>query len=302
MVPHLHPLGPHVTVVGGAEGGKYPDGNSVLVRGTESSVMIDPALGVRSSSVPFEVDRVLLTHTHEDHVAGVSAVRFGEISVHGLDLAALKSVEGLMDLYGLPTEDRPAMTQMVTERFHFEGWPDATALDDGDAIDLGGGVVVRLVHAPGHTGGHSVYVVDSPIDRERVVVTGDIDLSSFGPYYGDAVSSLDQFESTLGNVREIEAAHYVTFHHKGVVDGHAAFVAAIDAYLAVIARREHHLLHLLGERRTFDELVDEGIIYRPGTRPPLFGTGVERRSIGQHLDRLLADGAASTDGHHYWRT
>lgn len=301
MLPHLHALGPHVTVLGGAEGGKYPDGNSVLVRGSHTSVIIDPALCVRSSPNPVVVDRVLLTHAHEDHVGGVSAVQFGEISVHRLDLPGLQSAEGLMHLYGIPEEVWPAMTEMVTERFHFVGWPDATALDDGDVIELGG-VTVRVVHAPGHTAGHSVYVVDSPIERERVVVTGDIDLSSFGPYYGDRVSSLPDFEATLRTVRAIEAAHYVTFHHKGVVDGHAAFAEAVDRYLAVIAHRHDHLLHLLEQRRTFDELVDEGIVYRPGTRPHLFGTPVEVRSIQQHLDRALADGAAATDGHHYWRT
>ncbi|MEI8240232.1 MAG: MBL fold metallo-hydrolase [Actinomycetota bacterium] len=300
-IPRVHPLGPHVSVLFGTEGGKYPDGNSVLVRGSSGSVLIDPSLGVRASAEPIVVDRVLLTHTHEDHAAGVSAIRAGEVSVHRLDLQALQSTDGLMRLYGLPEAEWPAMTEMVTERFHFEGWPNATPLDDGDVVDLGG-VSVRLVHAPGHTAGHSVYVVDSPIERERVVVTGDIDLSSFGPYYGDAVSSLDQFEATLHMVRKIEAAHYVTFHHKGVLDGHAAFAHAVDAYLDVITRRERHLLHLLEQHRTFDALVDEGIIYRPGTRPALFGTSVERRSIEQHLGRLLTDGAVATDGQQYWRT
>ena len=301
MLPHLHALGPHVTVLGGAEGGKYPDGNSVLVRGRDASVIIDPALCVRSSATTVRVDRVLLTHAHEDHVGGVSAVQFDEISVHRLDLPGLQSAEGLMNLYGIPEDVWPAMTEMVTERFHFDGWPDATPLDDGDVIDLGD-VAVRVVHAPGHTSGHSVYVVDSPIERERVVVTGDIDLSSFGPYYGDRVSSLDQFEATLQMVRQIDAAHYVTFHHKGIIDGHDNFANAIDQYLAVIGRRHHHLLHLLERRRTFDELVDEGIVYRPGTRPHLFGTPVEARSIQQHLDRAVAGREVDTDGHHYWRT
>jgi glyoxylase-like metal-dependent hydrolase (beta-lactamase superfamily II) len=286
-------------VLFGAEQGKYPDGNSVLVHGTGGSVLIDPSLGVRTVERPLEVDRVLLTHTHEDHAAGVSAVRFGELSVHQLDLPALQSVEGLMRLYGLPESDWPEMTRLVTERFNFEGWPSATGLADGDVVDLGD-VAVRLVHAPGHTAGHSVYVVESAIAREQVVITGDIDLSSFGPYYGDASSSLDEFESTLRMVRSLEAAHYVTFHHKGVIDGHASFATAIDRYLAVIDRRQVHLMHLLEERRTFDELVAVGIVYRPGTRPGVFGTSVERRSIAQHLDRLLADGVAHHDGHHYW--
>ena len=49
------------------------------------------------------------------------------------------------------------------------------------------------------------------------------------------------------------------------------------------------LLALLAEPRTLDELVEHGIVYRSGTRPPLFGTPVEKRTIEQHLDRLLAN-------------
>ena len=285
-------LGPHATVLFGVEQGKYPDGNSVLVEGRDGSLLIDPSLSVRGDDL--EVDRVVLTHTHEDHAAGVSGVRFGELSVHDLDLAALRDVDDLMRLYGVPDDQWAGMSQMVRERFHFEGWPDATGLADGDVIDLGG-VTVRLVHAPGHTSGHSVYL----IEPDGVLVCGDIDLTGFGPYYGDASSSLEQFESTLTKVRGIETNHYVTFHHKGVLDGHDAFAAAVDSYAASIVRRTNDLLALLDEPRTMDELCERGIVYRPGTRPPIFGDSVEHYTIGRHLARLVSDGVVSVDDGKY---
>jgi glyoxylase-like metal-dependent hydrolase (beta-lactamase superfamily II) len=299
MVALQRALGSHVTVLFGHEQGKYPDGNSVLVRGEHSSVVIDPALSARTMDPPLEVTTVLLTHTHEDHAAGVSAVRCDDVRVHEADLDALRSVDDLMRLYGLPPDAWPAMIDMVSDRFHFEGWPNATAVTDGEVLDLGG-VTVTVVHAPGHTAGHCVYLIESS-DGTRVVVTGDIDLSTFGPYYGDAASSLDDFERTLAKVRELQAHHYVTFHHKGVIDGHDAFATAVDAYVAVFARRESALLDLLATPRTFDELVADGIVYRAGTRPPVFGESVERRSIQQHLDRVVANGAVATDGRQYWR-
>ena len=72
-------------------------------------------------------------------------------------------------------------------------------------------------------------------------------------------------------------------------DGHAAFAVAVDVYAESFQRREDALLALLAEPRTLDELVEHGIVYRAGTRPPLFGTPVEKRTIEQHLDRLLAN-------------
>ena len=176
--PHAHALNPHVTVLFGAETGKYPDGNSVLVRGSAGSVLIDPSLSARGAHGPLQTDHVLLTHAHEDHLGGLSSVQFGTVGVHHADVAALRSVDGLMALYGVPERDWPAMTALVTERFHYVGWPKAVGLDDGHVIDLGG-VSVTLIHAPGHTAGHSVYLIESA--EGRVLVTGDIDLSSFGP-------------------------------------------------------------------------------------------------------------------------
>lgn len=288
-------LGAHTTVLVGPERGKYPDGLSVLVQGRDLSVLVDPSFSVRSEGLT--VDRVLLTHTHEDHVAGLSAVHFDDVGVHHADLAALRSVDALMTLYGLPRGEWPAMTELVSTKYHFDGWPAATGLDDATVVDLGG-VTIRVIHAPGHTAGHSVLLVEP----DGVLVCGDIDLTGFGPYYGDAASSLDDFERTLVIVREIPAAHYATFHHKGVVEGQANFVAAVDAFAAVIGRRSEAVLALLDRPRTLDELAATGIIYRPGTRPPVFGESVERYSIERHLARLVADGAVATDGHHHWRT
>jgi glyoxylase-like metal-dependent hydrolase (beta-lactamase superfamily II) len=294
MVMERRALGPHTTVLFGAEQGKYPDGNSVLVRGSHGSVLIDPSLSVHAAEPPIEVDRVLLTHAHEDHMAGVSAVRSRSLAVHARDLPAARSVDGLMALYGIPEEGVPGMTRLVTESFHYAGWPDAIGFEAGARWDLGG-VTVSALHAPGHTGGHCLFVIEPDDGEHRVVVTGDIDLSSFGPYYGDEQSSLDEFSATLTMLPTVVADHYVTFHHKGVIDGHAAWVAAVESFASMIDRREAALLALLDTPKTLEQLCAIGIVYRPGTRPALFGDGVELHSIERHLARLIAAGAVTFD-------
>ena len=55
---------------------------------------------------------------------------------------------------------------------------------------------------PGHTRGHSAFHVES----DDVFFLADIDLSSFGPYYGDAWSDLEDFERSLVQVRARGAA------------------------------------------------------------------------------------------------
>ena len=144
---------------------------------------------------------------------------------------------------------------------------------------------VRVIHAPGHTRGHSLF----HIEPDDVLYLGDIDLSSFGPYYGDAWSSLEDFEHTLAMVRELPARWYVTFHHVGVLEGRTAFLERLDRFTAVIARREAALLDFLAEPRSLDDIAAHRFVYRPGDDIP-YADDRRAPEHGQHVDRLLAAG------------
>jgi len=272
------------TVLGGTRDGKYPHGNSLLVRGTEESVLIDPSLSLVGREDLPPPDRILNSHCHEDHVAGNHLYPDVPVYLHTADRPGLGSLDAMMAIYGMSPAIDAAFRRVVVDDFHWVARPDAQAFDDGDVFELGG-CGVRVIHAPGHTRGHSLFHVE-PAD---VLYLGDIDLSSFGPYYGDAWSSLADFERTLADVRRIEARWYATFHHVGVLEGRAAFLERLDRFTAVIATREARLLEFLAEPRTLDEIVAHRFVYRPGDAVA-FADDVERRSMRQHLDRLVADG------------
>jgi glyoxylase-like metal-dependent hydrolase (beta-lactamase superfamily II) len=281
------PLGPHTIALIGDDLGRYPAGNSVLVHGHDSTAIIDPSTSiVRRGGAPATVDRVVLTHAHEDHLAGVHLFDDAAVSLHQLDLVGMQSLDGLMSIYGMEPEVDAAFREVLVDTFTYVPRPDATGLSDGDQIDLGG-VTMTIVHLPGHTRGHSGIL----IEPDGVFVTGDIDLSAFGPYYGDAASDLDQFEASLVHARQVEARHYVTFHHKGVIDGRDAYVHAIDAFAAVITDRERRMVEFArGAPRTLDEFADHRFVYRPHVTLP-FVRSVERRSAAMSLRRLAAAGS-----------
>lgn len=273
------------TLLPGADGGRYPNGNSLLVRGAAETVLIDPSLMV-AATPPAGVDRVVISHCHEDHMAGIFQYPDVPIHVHGDDLLGLQSLDGLMRIYGLPSSIDARWRHEVLTRFHYVPRPDANSYRDGEAFDLGGGATLRAVHLPGHTRGHSGFLVEP----DGVMFLADIDLTGFGPYYGDAWSSVDDFERTLQRCRDIDARWYVTFHHKGIVEGRAAFLALLDEYESVIGRRERALLDYLGSARSLDDIVAHRFVYRPHVTL-LFAEAVERRSAEQHLARLLAAGS-----------
>jgi glyoxylase-like metal-dependent hydrolase (beta-lactamase superfamily II) len=275
-----------VTVLFGDRGGKYPEGNSLLVRGAEETLMVDPSLGLvrRRGRLP-HVDRILHSHCHEDHVAGNHLFPDAKCLLHEADLPGIRSLDAFLDVFGYEGELRRAWAEAVTKQFHFVPRPDAEPFRDGSVFDLGGGVRVEAVHLPGHTRGHCAF----RIEPGGVLYLGDIDLSSFGPYYGDAWSDLEDFERSLTRVRALDARWYATFHHIGVVDGRAAYRERLDRFAAVIGKREQQLVAFLAEPRTLDEIVAHRFVYRPHD-VVLFADAVERRSMAQHIDRLRRAG------------
>ncbi len=282
-----------VSVLLGDDGGHYPHGNSVLVRGSDTTVLVDPSLMVAQwGSMPIDIDVALLSHVHEDHVAGLVSVPDAEVHVHWRDQQALRSLDDLVDSYGLDPAAEPAMRRLLEDDFHFVPRSDALPFDDGDRLEVGGSVITA-VHLPGHTPGHCGFV----IEPEGVFVLGDIDLTGFGPYYADAGSDLDAFDRSLERCAEIDARWFVTYHHKGIIDGREPFLAALATYRAAIGRRDDALLAMLDRPRTLAELVSMRLLYRPHVEL-IWVTSAERRTIGFHLARLVAGGAvrAGSDG------
>ena len=284
-------LGPHTWALIGADGGRYPSGNSVLVRGSERTVLVDPstAVSVTGAAVvdgaAVHVDQILLTHVHEDHVAGVHLFPDAAVAVHEADLLGIRSLDGLMEMYYMAPDAAAGFRTTIVEDFTYVDRPDATSFADGDVVDLGG-VTIRAVHLPGHTRGHSALV----IEPDGVVVLGDIDLTAFGPYYGDAWSDLDAFVASLAAARELDARWYVTFHQRGVVEGRDAYLPLLDAFAAVIDDREARMVAAMAEApRTLEELDAHRFVYRPHVQLS-FIDGVERRSATMSLRRLVAAG------------
>jgi glyoxylase-like metal-dependent hydrolase (beta-lactamase superfamily II) len=280
-----------VRVLLGERGGRYPDGNTLVVEGGEETVVIDPALGLipRAGSLP-RIDRVLHSHCHEDHVAGSHLFPDAPWHFHELDLPGIKSLDSMMAIYGLDEPLGTAFRKLLVDQFHYTPRSDALALREGDEFEFGG-VGLRVLHTPGHTRGHCCFLIEWREETlpRRLLFLGDIELASFGPYYGDAWSSLGDFERSIARVREIQADWYVTSHHIGVLEGRAPYLERLERFASMIADRERRLLEFLREPHSLDEVVDHRFVYKKEDETPI-AAPVERRSMAQHIERLLAAG------------
>jgi glyoxylase-like metal-dependent hydrolase (beta-lactamase superfamily II) len=269
-----------VSVLVGDRNGSYPSGNSLLVRGRAETALIDPSVSVVArGGAPAEVDVVLNSHSHEDHLAGNGLFAEARVHIHEADLPGAQSLDGLLDVYGFGSPVREEFTPVLLEQFHYTPRPDAHGFTDGHQFDLGE-VVIEAHHLPGHTRGHSGFLIDD------VFFLSDIDLTGFGPYYGDMWSDLEDFERSIEKVRDIDVHWYVTFHHKGIIEGREAFLALLDRFHAVIGSRHQAMLDHLVEPRTIDDLADHRFVYREHVDLP-FARHVEQRTAHLHLQRML---------------
>lgn len=276
-----------VSILQGASLGSYPSGNSVLVRGTSETILIDPSVTVvAEGGAPVHVDAVVNSHGHEDHLPGNGLFSDARVHIHEADLPAAQSLDGLLDIFGFSDEVRAEQAISFAEEMHYTARPDAEGFTDGHLFDLGN-LNVTAMHLPGHTRGHSGFHIDG-----GVFFLSDIDLTGFGPYYGDVWSDLEQFEESLRVVREVEADYYVTFHQKGVIEGQETFLMMLDKFHAVIGRRHGEMLDYLSEPRTLDQMAETRFVYRPHVDIPFVET-VERRTAELHVERMLTRGEAT---------
>ncbi len=285
----------NVTVLVGDKNGKYPYGNSILVRGHQRTAICDPSLSVvdRAEELRDRADLVVLSHVHEDHIAGVHLFPHAEVHAHHDDALGLRSLDGLMQMYGHADVDNDM--EALVAAFHYVARPDTQGFGDGAVFDLGGSII-RAIHLPGHTRGHCALLVEP----EGVLFLGDIDLTGFGPYYGDAWSSLDDFERSLQRVGAIEARVWVSFHHVGVVEDRAVFEDKLARFAGKIVARDNQLLEFLSQPRSVAEMVARRFLY-PEHATMSFIDAAEERTIRQHLDRLVRAGVVEQEAERYRR-
>ena len=286
-----------VTVFFGDKNGKYPDGNQVIVRGSEVQAAFDTPIVANRIGPEFEASElVILGHVHEDHMAGLHRLPKAAVHVHEADLAAARSWDGLIASYGSDPSYVNEMLEKFRRNFSYAPRPDAIGYADGAVWDLGKSRV-RAFHMPGHTAGHCVLLVEP----EGVAFIGDIDLSGFGPFYGDASSSLGDFRRTLAKLADIPANIWVSFHHRGVYTDREKFLHDLAAYARVLDTRDQRLIDLLrASPKTLAQLVECRLLYPPGHQK-FWVVDAETRSISQHLAEMLADGRVRVDENGVYR-
>jgi glyoxylase-like metal-dependent hydrolase (beta-lactamase superfamily II) len=280
-----------VRIIPGPSKGRYPYCHSIYIE--EAGVLIDPGSDrqrLQELKDRGGVSAVWLTHWHEDHHMHLELFPDLPLWIGEHDAEPMRDLELMLDWYGMTIPAiRDFFRASLRDQFHFRPRSADRLLRDGDVLDLGC-VTVEVIHAPGHTPGHLAFFFREP----QVLLLGDVDLTPFGPWYGDRDSSIDQLTASVERLRKIPAKVWLTSHEQGIFTADPG--PLWDSYLAVIRRREERLLELLKSGPTMDEIVNAWIMYGREREPRLFYEFGERANMEKHLERLEREGTISSRG------
>lgn len=275
-------------------GGQYPFCHSVLVD-DQIRAVID-ASSDREKLLAFQnqgrVEYLFNTHAHEDHLVFNYLFPRSTFCAHILDAPHFGSIDSLIDCYGdMSPEEMEKWRKFFLEECHYHPRRLDLSLEDGQVMDLGK-TRMEIIHTPGHTRGHICFY----FPHEKILFTGDLDLTRIGPYYADRTSSLEETLRSLERLKTYDAETYLTAHGKGIHEGNPAY---IDRYSKIIFAREEKLIDLLHRSpKTLAQVVEKGIIY--GQHPGILGDWdlslSERGMMIKHLDRLVKNNRVRREG------
>lgn len=270
---------PGVWLVKGENGGRFPYAHSLFLAG-ESKLLIDTGAGRGLERLAGKADLVILSHYHRDHVSGNDRFAQASFRIHPLDAPGVESAAGFLRLSGMDRLSGEACRELVGQ-VNFKPTVLDGRITDGERIDLGG-LTVRILHTPGHTPGHCAFLVE----EYDLVFAADIDLTSFGPWYGNPTSDLEQFRQSIRRLRDLQSALLLT-SHSAPVTGTEKVNAGLEAYGAVFDRRES-ALHALLRRQplTLEQLIDRKLIFKRHPHPEILYRLFERSMVSKHLESL----------------
>ncbi|MEB2836884.1 MAG: MBL fold metallo-hydrolase [Desulfurococcales archaeon] len=250
-------------LLAGPRRGRFPESTCPLVEYRGSRILVDtgclPGLG------PMEVDAVVYTHHHPDHIRGSHLLAGAPVEYSPLGEAPYRSLRRLAWRFA-PQIWREWLS-MALEAIGALRVPGDRYYEPGEDVCFRG-LCLKTAPAPGHLATHTL--VELP---GGILHLADIDLTGFGPWYGNPESDPLAFLADIELAATWGARAYTTSHRPGVLEAPEA--------QGLLARYTRRLAEQLGAvleayRRSGPTapgaLVGRGIIYRriPSDYPRIY--------------------------------
>ncbi|MHA1421232.1 MAG: MBL fold metallo-hydrolase [Candidatus Thorarchaeota archaeon] len=274
-------------------GYSFPRCNTLVVIDEEVTV-VDPGCNVEDLRALLQdndltlrdVDTVLLSHIHPDHIT--HAMRLNRLSkcriaTNEITAPLFNDKERMKEFLGFHKGHpvRAMWQHLVNSKMYGcldEGKVDEV-LRDGDKLALGN-FTLKMFYTPGHLPDHMCIEILEP----NMVYGSDIDLTEFGPYYGHPNSSIPEFKESIKKLQQRDYKALISGHLKSpVVED---YKTALSAYQRQFDIREDMVLSLImGWASSIPQITMTPIIY-PSLTDPVF-LQFETWMIEHHVTSLI---------------
>ena len=275
-----------VFFVEGMNEGRYPYSHSLLIE-DEKVVLIDTGTGPKVNNRiarDKKVNLIINSHGHEDHISGNHLFPSATICSHQFDAPPIRSVAKLKELYDVTgTDVEKSMDIFLEDMFSLRNSRVDMEFEDEKVFNLGS-IKMEVIHTPGHSAGHCCFY----IPKMKLIFLGDIDLSSFGPWYGCLDSNIPDFIDSIHKIKSKDFETAIS-SHKGIIEGKKEIDKKLDEYLDKIYERENKLWELLHEEKNLEEIVEESIIYGEFPEPVEMYRLMEKTMLIKHLGKLVEE-------------
>ncbi len=273
----------------GTRKGHFPTSYSFLVR-DEISALIDTGCGLdllREIKEKFNIDILLNSHGHPDHSAGNFLFPDKPLHVPKMGAKSHGRLELLSRRFFANEVQAERWRAWIRQTMGFSDRQPTDFFDDGDIFDFGR-TRLQAIHTPGHTQDHFCFLELG----SGILLAFDIDLTSFGPWYGNVESSLKDFRSAIAKVRDFKPHAIASSHRLPVLRN---IEEHLNKYESVFDRRNKLILDMIRKGASRSEILSAKPIYRrhPFARDvlPLF----EARMVDLHLEEMIELGMVRSE-------
>jgi len=252
---------PKVHLVRGKNHGRFPEANALFID-DEIKTLVDAGASLENIKKTLrdcgysieDIDQIILTHFHVDHkghAAEIMKVSECDLLCHPLAKKGVETLEGTIEFYGINGHKYfDNWRQLIELRLpHVLGNFTVTGLfNENQPISLGE-IELKPIHAPGHTKDHTLF----GINGTDIIFLVDIDLTRFGPWYGNAVSDVCEFQESIQSVIELNPTIGISSHLIDPVSEN--LVQRLESYLAIFKQRELRIIENIRKGMNTIELL-----------------------------------------------
>jgi glyoxylase-like metal-dependent hydrolase (beta-lactamase superfamily II) len=276
-----HQLHDDIFLIEGENKGTFPYSNSLLII-DKDVILIDSGIGDDIALMLSDyVDVLINSHYHIDHILG--NYLFKELWIVEEEKDVTSSFENYKEYAGIAdTVVEKEWLSWFSQFFDFHPSTPNRTFKPNQEFDFGN-TSWKAVHIPGHSPDHCAFYEP---DR-KIMFASDIDLTPFGPWYGNPNADLKKFIASIKMLREYDIDIICSSHSFPQTQN---IHEALDDYLNIIYNRDERILDLLDEKNTLDDLESANIIYKESKKVFKAFAWFEKRMIEKHLDILLEIG------------